>query len=213
MSRLLAEEEVSLAYVELRSRVVALLRGASASDAELTVAHCPNWNVRQLAAHLLGVPDDIVHGRMEGVASEAWTDAQVVRHGPKSLTQIADQLANMASQFDAMLPHFPPMARSQMVMDAVTHEHDLRHTLGAPGARDSLAVRAGLAWCAQWVEHRLPQDYLTVFQAELSDFDVLRCLTGRRSLSQVQELGLPASVIERIQAGSPLRAPAVGVVE
>ena len=216
MSLFLADEQVSLAYTELRSRVIDLLRGTSASDAELVVAHCPNWRVRDLAAHLIGVPDDIVNGRMEGVASDAWTAAQVARHSAKPLTQIADELAKMATQFDAMLPHFPATARSQMVMDAVTHEHDLRHALGKPGARDSLAVRAGLAWFAERIHTDFPNDYEMIFGVGLSNFDLIRCLTGRRSLAQAQALGLSSDAIaslKKIQAGSPLRAPAQDLTE
>ena len=37
----------------------------------------PQWRVHDVLAHLVGVPDDVVHGRMDGLASDAWTQAQV----------------------------------------------------------------------------------------------------------------------------------------
>ena len=46
-----------------------------------------------------------------------------------------------------MIPSFGPVA-GQMVGDAVTHEHDIRDALGAPGARDSDAVHIGSHWMA-----------------------------------------------------------------
>jgi hypothetical protein len=199
--------------VELRARVVALLRQTPEQTAASQVPHCPTWTIAELAAHLLGVPDDIVHGRMEGVGSDAWTQAQVVRHQAKTLRQIADELAALAERFDPMLPHVPAMARSQMVMDAVTHEHDLRHAVGAPGERDSTAVRAGLAWLMSWCTRTNPATASAIAAVRSADFDVLRSLTGRRSMAQMAALGLPAEAIIQMQVGSPFRAPTHEVVE
>ncbi|MFM8016960.1 MAG: maleylpyruvate isomerase N-terminal domain-containing protein, partial [Actinomycetota bacterium] len=58
MTNLLPDAEVSAAYIELRARVVALLRSLPESAGDRVVPHCPAWTVRELAAHLLGVPDD-----------------------------------------------------------------------------------------------------------------------------------------------------------
>ena len=213
MANLLPDAEVSAAYVALRVRVVALLRSLPESAGNRVVPHCPMWTVRELASHLFGVPDDIVNGRMEGVASDAWTQAQVERHRGKSLKQIADAFDELSTAFDAMLPHFPATARSQMTMDAVTHEHDLRHSVGAPGARDSVAVSVALAWLRQWVNGKNVPRSDSLYTAALSDFDLLRCLTGRRSLSQAEGLGLPVDVLIAVQAGSPFCPPAQPVVE
>jgi uncharacterized protein (TIGR03083 family) len=213
VSQLLPDAEVSQAYVDLRARVVALLRETPEQSAIDQVPHCPTWTVNELASHLLGVPDDIVHGRMEGVGSDAWTQAQVVRHQAKTLRQIADELAALAERFDPMLPHVPAMARSQMVMDAVTHEHDLRHALGAPGERDSMAVRAGLAWLMSWCTRTNPATASAIAAVGASDFDVLRSLTGRRSAAQMVALGLPADAMIQLQAGSPFRAPIAPINE
>ncbi len=210
---LLPDEQVASAYIELRARVVSLLRSLPADAGDITVPHWPQWTVHSLAAHMFGVPDDIVSGRMEGVASDAWTQAQVERSRSRTVGEIADALESVAARFDPMLPHIPPMARSQMTMDAVTHEHDLRHAVGVPGARDSSAVRAALGWLGVWVEGRVPGGHSALFAAGLSDFDLLRCLTGRRSVAQAVALGLDAEILQRVQANSPLRAPLVDVVE
>jgi uncharacterized protein (TIGR03083 family) len=210
---LLPDDTVSQAYMELRNRVVELLRSVPEPIGDRTVPHCPSWSVRELASHLLGVPDDIVNGRMEGVASDSWTQAQVERHRGKSLLTLATELAELAPRFDPILPHIPPMARSQMTMDAVTHEHDLRNAVAQPGARDSLAVGAALAWLGVWAEKRVPGSHVALFAVGVDDFDLLRCLTGRRSLRQAKALGLPVDVLEAVQKDSPLRAPAHDVME
>ena len=213
VSQLLPDAEVSQAYVDLRARVVALLRQTPEQIATSPVPHCPTWTVNELASHLLGVPDDVVHGRMEGVASDAWTQAQVVRHQAKTLRQIADELAALAVQFDPLLPPVPAMSRSQMVMDAVTPEHDLRHAVGAPGERDSTAVRAGLAWLMGWCTRMNPATASAIAAVRSADFNVVRSLTGRRSMAQMAALGLPAEAIIQMQVGSPFRAPTVPIHE
>ena len=40
----------------------------------------------------------------------------------------------------------PTSVSGQLIADAVTHEHDLRHALGRPGARDSDALTIGVTW-------------------------------------------------------------------
>ena len=39
-----------------------------------------------------------------------------------------------------MLSLIPSPVNSQLIFDAATHEHDLRHALGEPGARDDLVA-------------------------------------------------------------------------
>jgi predicted dehydrogenase len=98
-------------------------------------------------------------------------------------------------------------------MDAVTHEHDFRHAIGRPGARDSRAVKAGLAWLREWTTARNPEGAQALFGAGVNDFDLLRCLTGRRSEPQVIALGLDIAVLRQVLHSSPLRIPAATVGE
>ena len=213
MTHLLADGEVSAAYVELRERVVRLLRSLPEDADEIVVPHCPLWTVAELASHLMGVNDDIVNGRLEGVATDEWTQAQVERHRGKSLHNIADEFVALAGRFDPLLPHIPAMARSQMTMDAVTHEHDLRHAVGHPGARDSRAVKAGVGWIREWIAQRNVAGAESLLASGISDFDLLRCLTGRRSERQVSALGIDVTMLERVLQGSPLRIPTASVEE
>ena len=112
-----------------------------------------------------------------------------------------------------MLPHISAMARSQMTMDAVTHEHDLRHAVGRPGARDSRAVKAGVGWIREWIAQRNVAGSDLLLVTGISDFDLLRCLTGRRSERQVSALGIDVNTLKRVLQGSPLRVPTASVEE
>ena len=78
---LVSIDEVAVSYIALRARVIDLLRSTPESSGNIVVPCTPAWTVRQLSAHLVGVPEDILAGRMEGVASDAWTQAQVERFG------------------------------------------------------------------------------------------------------------------------------------
>lgn len=213
MSYLLPDESVVDAYRDLRSRVIALWRATPPTDDGLTVPHCPAWSVRDVAAHLVGVPEDILAGRMDGVTTDAWTQAQVDRHRGETLRELADAWDATITAFDEVLPHIPSPVNSQMVMDAVTHEQDLRHAIGTPGARDSLAVRVAVGWLLDMAEDRSPGLGVVLRSSELSGFDLLRVLTGRRSPAQMASLGLDADRVVGMLAGSPLKPPAESIPE
>ena len=149
---------------------------------------------------------------MEGVTTEAWTQAQVDRHHDHSLAELADIWESQIESFDAVLPHIPSPVNSQMVMDAVTHEHDIRHALGQPGARDSSAVRVGLGWLldAAGDESGLVS---RLGRSGLDDFDLLRVLSGRRSVEQIAQLDLDPDKVLPLFVGTPLTPPSVTIEE
>jgi len=206
--RLRPDAEVVAAYVAVRERVVDLARALPEEAGDTPVPHCPAWTVRELLAHLVGVPEDILAGRMEGVTTEAWTAAQVERHRGESLGHLADSFAAGAAAFDGVLPHIPSPVNSQLVMDATTHEHDLRHAVGRPDARDAPSVTVALGWLLDRAERTSPGLAGELLASGATAFDLLRALTGRRSPDQITALGLDAGRVTALLAGSPLRPPA-----
>ncbi len=208
MSRLLPDDQVCEAYCDTRSNVLELLKTTSEDSATSIVPACPAWTVQQTAAHLVGVPEDLLAGRMEGITTDAWTDAQVRRHSGESLLDLAAALEATIAEFDVMLPAIPSPSNSQMVMDAVTHEIDLREALGLPVPETSLAVRVALAWLLDMVDRRAPEHAGRLAVDGVSDLAMLRALTGRLSPSTMDELGLPGSAIAIALEGTPLRPPA-----
>lgn len=199
------------AYIALRRRVIDLIRSVPDEDSVRVVPSCPAWSTSALVAHMMGVNEDILAGRMEGVTTDAWTQAQVDRHTGESLRQLADGWEAIAADFDAVLPHIPAPVNSQLVMDAVTHEHDLRHALGSSDARDTDAVHVALGWLFDMAETKQSGLGQQLSESGVAPFQLLRSLTGRRSMDQIAELGLPASTIERILNGTPMKPPAVAI--
>jgi len=211
MTFLRPDAEVVDAYRSLRRRVVELARTLPDADAERVVPLCPAWSVAGLLAHMVGVNEDILAGRMEGVTTDAWTQAQVDRHAGATPRRLAEVWESIAVDFDAVLPHIPSPVNSQLVMDAVTHEHDLRHALGSTEGRDSDAVDVALGWVLDMAETRQPGLGRRLAESGVSHFQLLRSLTGRRTMGQMDVLGLPGESIATLLTGSPLKPPTVVV--
>ena len=91
---------------------------------------CPGWTVHDVVAHLAGIVDDALHGRLDGVATEPWTAAQVEGRGATS-AQLLAQWAAQAPAFESA--SLPPQA----VADVACHEQDIRNALERPGDREN----------------------------------------------------------------------------
>jgi hypothetical protein len=204
-------DEVVGAYADLRARVVDVLRSSPVEAGGHRVPHCPGWTVSELVSHIVGVPEDVLAGRMEGVTTEAWTNRQVERHRGRSLGELADVLDALGPSIDMALRGAPARAREQLVMDAVTHEHDLRRALGVEGAHDSVAVRIGAAWLLVLLESLDAELGRRVAAIDLTPFERLRALGGRLSVDEMDALGLPGRDIAAALAGTPLRPPPTAV--
>ena len=223
----LAAIDVGLAYRELRERVTALLAGRNADDWERTVPHCPEWNVRQTLAHMSGVVDDAINQNMKGVATAPWTQAHLDKRAGCDGQEILDEWTTCAPFVEAVATK-RGMALSQLLFDAATHEHDLRHALGVPGARDSTAVSVGLGFVVGVLAGRAGGSpvHIIVDGAEFtgnaaantptltaSAFDVIRTFGSRRSREQVEALDWSSSKPATLDALTFFGYPPVAINE
>jgi hypothetical protein len=92
-------------------------------------------------------------------------------------------------------------------MDAVTHEQDMRSALGVPGGRDSKAVEVGLGFFLNLFEDSDPPLFSALLNASVSQWDVLRSLTGRRTVEQMNSLALDGEAIALQFARLPFTLP------
>jgi hypothetical protein len=97
------------------------------------------------------------------------------------------------------------------MMDAVTHEHDLRHAVGRADAQDSLAVNVALGWLLNMVEGKAPGRAQELVDSGVSRFELMRSLTGRRSVEQMKQLGLDGEQIKLLLQGTPLHVPTTAI--
>lgn len=193
------------AYEGVQARMTALLREAAPDQLALQVPACPEWQVRELLAHAVGVAVDVSAGRIEGAGSDPWTAAQVTARTGDGLEALLAEWAAAAPALGETLLTMDPVQAGQVVFDATTHEHDLRGALSRPGARDSDGVDIGWQW-ATTVLGQLRDGYgagalrLTTTDgasvtcgaspqtsAVTADrFELWRAMTGRRSAEQVR---------------------------
>jgi uncharacterized protein (TIGR03083 family) len=195
--------EVAEAYAGCRMRITGLTRGLDDRTATMMVPGCPQWSVHDVIAHLSGSVDDVLAGRLEGIATDAWTAAQVDARRDRAIDDMLDGWDEQAEPFENLLDPAGATGR-QGVLDIVTHEHDLRGALGQPGARESDAVRIGARFVAPGLvfsagEHGVqlrvttsdgwstgPEDATVTLEG--TPFEMLRAITGRRGEEQLREL-------------------------
>jgi uncharacterized protein (TIGR03083 family) len=208
MSRyLLSTEQVCASYDELRARVTGLMQSISTEQAQTVVPHCPQWTVKDCLAHMIGVPEDVINGQMDGVATDAWTDQQVQRHAQDSVEDLLAIWETNASVFATILPHIPQPVLSQFMFDQTTHEHDIRAALKLPGGRDSVAVAVAEGFLRDSLSRNSDLAIAQLADHKLTGFEFLRSLSGRRSTSQISNTGLPLETIEVFIAAMPYSIP------
>lgn len=210
---LLPTEYIVAAYVDLRDRMISLLRSLPEESARIVVPHCPDWTVQETVSHMVGVPEAILMGDLDGIATDAWTQRQVERHRGDSLEELANTWQSSADQFLAVLPMIPLPALTQMVFDVTSHEHDVRHAVAQPGARDSQAVTVGVSFMKHAIDSRPDLDVEEANNWKASSFDVFRSLGGRRSAEQIRELGIDVDFIQKLHRSMPISMPAESINE
>ncbi|MEY2424188.1 MAG: hypothetical protein QOI95_4255 [Acidimicrobiaceae bacterium] len=195
--------EVADAYARCRSRIADLTAGLDEQRAALTVPACPNWSVHDVVAHVVGVVDDALAGRLDGVATDPWTAAQVDARRTLPIDDMLREWDTQAPAFEELLDAIGDPGR-QAVADVVTHEHDLRGALDDPGARDSDGVHIGLGFLAPHFVSSAAARGITVRVCTTAGFDcgdqsaavvltgepfgLLRAMTGRRSVDQLRDM-------------------------
>ena len=212
-------EESGAVYAEGRARLTELVMAEDPKGATAPVPGCPQWNVRDVIAHVTGVCADVLAGNIEGVATEPWTAAQVARRKDTPLAEILAEWSEVAPQVEAIAPGFPARVDEQWILDLTTHEHDIRGALSCPGGRDSSGVLVGVDFAAtmgmaaslsgrglpalrvkagdrEWVVG----DGEPAASVEAPPFELFRAMTGRRSANQIRALGWDGEVEQFIPA-------------
>jgi len=204
---LLSTEQVCEAYTELRARVTEMMQSLTLEQAQAIVPHCPQWTVKDCLAHMIGVPEDVINGQMDGVASEAWTNRQVQRHAQDSVADLLAVWEINASVFAKILPNIPQPVISQFMFDQTTHEHDIRRAVSKPGARDTLAVAVAEGFIRNSLAQQSDPAIAQLANHKLTGFEYLRSLSGRRSGAQISKNGFDTETVEAFIRTMPFDIP------
>jgi uncharacterized protein (TIGR03083 family) len=222
--------DAGAAYRLVRLRVDAATCGLDQAAGDRIVPSCPAWTVRQTLSHLVGVCSDVLAGRADGTGAPAWTAAQVAA---RSLRTIGDLLAEWSVTGEQVIDKLAGRsALGQVVMDAVTHEYDLRAALALAPHPDDPVLLVAMDWTAPRFGRYLDGVGAAPLLVDTGErqwllgsgspaatlhaglLDTLRSLTGRRSIDQVRALrwdGDPAPWLPTLAWG-PF-APPSGPVE
>ena len=200
------------AYARIRARTSFLLGEATPEQAALPVPSCPGWTVHDVAAHLVGNVEDWFEGRLSGPPDEATTATQVHRH---QRTDIATLVSIWSSRADAFEAAITAGERWAAVIDALSHEFDIRHALGRPGSRTDPAVGHLAEMLARRVADRVtvvlddrppPAEEGQQLRLRTTAFEFFRAAMGRRSLGQMLALDWsadPADVVASLCVFGP----------
>jgi uncharacterized protein (TIGR03083 family) len=199
------QNELRDAYVALQQRLVALL---STTDGSAPVPSCPEWSVREVIAHLVGLCEDWIGHRLDGYASASWTADQIGRFGDWNIASLLSRWSELVPDFVRLGddPLMGPPARWAFG-DAVIHEADLRGALSAgrvPADAVLLSLKGTIPRWREVLSNVNPPTTLLVRPPDAREwalgppnddppvvvtptaYELFRALAGRRTVEQVR---------------------------
>lgn len=129
---------ISAAYHATRGRITDLATALTDEQLAGTVPACPAWSVHDLLAHLTGIPEALTGGDFPSGDMQAWLDGLVEARRGLVAAELLERWAACADATSALVDG----GAGLLLIDIVTHEHDLRGALGQPGGRGAAEVRA-----------------------------------------------------------------------
>lgn len=185
-------------WTQAQQRVVELVSGAP--DPEVRVPACPDWTVRDLFSHMVGLGADVVAGDEPDDHNATWTAAQVQKRRGRTVAELVAEWHEVAEPLRRWMRDHG----ARPLGDVIIHEQDLRGALHAPGARDTPGLWAVRDRFAGRLADRLPAGPSVALVGETwrwtptgtvdeapvliraPDFDLARLLMTRRSAAQLE---------------------------
>jgi uncharacterized protein (TIGR03083 family) len=193
-------------YEQTRVDLVTLLTSLDADQLATTVPATPEWRVRDVLAHVVGITFDLNRSRFDATTPEEWTQRQVDERREATVADLVAEWDHEAPTFEDGLRLFGYELGSHYVADLHAHLQDVRSALRRPPACDERTVLVALdfflgsldedlrAAHAGAVELRIGREVhvagdLPVRATVTAEpFDLLRTLSARRSAAQIRAL-------------------------
>jgi uncharacterized protein (TIGR03083 family) len=217
-------------YAELRADTIALVLGLDPELTERKVPQCPEWSVKDVVAHVVGIVEDMLTNNLGGIGTDAWTASQVDRRTDMSLAEVCDEWTRRGPELDAVTTD-SPFTGVRITADLVTHVHDIAAAVGVSVDRDTDAVRVGLERYGPFFCERVANAGLPVVRVEAGEqvwqsaedepvavvrasaFELLRAFSGRRSLAQVRAMDWDGDAEPFLEVVTPYGLPESDVIE
>ncbi|HEU4947623.1 MAG TPA: FAD-dependent monooxygenase [Kribbella sp.] len=172
----LARWNAAWAYEDGQHRARALVEDLGADRLALTVPACPEWTVRELIAHLVGMVEDTVRGAYFFDAVDAWSDSEIAARRERwtagQVSSRADRdLESLLREFDEHTRELVTMLRggsgavfdgpawvlTAPVADLAVHLADLHEALGREPDEAAPVARFGFAVYRDWLRARIAE--------------------------------------------------------
>lgn len=139
-------QECADEYEASRQRITDLVSELDDVQLATTVPACPDWSVWDACAHCAAIPASILVGDVPGHDDgDAWVTRTIADRAGRSIGEVLDEWAEVAPAFEAQMVERGGQLAG-MVLDVVAHEHDIRHAVGRPGARDTAGIVQSLGF-------------------------------------------------------------------
>jgi len=195
-------------YRTVRTRMIEFAAGLSAEEAAAPVPALPAWTVRDTYAHLAGLCADVLDGLIAGPATDEDTAREVAQREGRGLAELCEEWAEHAPRLDELIAGPKGYRYHLLVQDAWHHEQDVLGAFGLPQAREDATTTVVAAavmdvYVRAWRKLELgpavrittPTGDWTLGVGEsgaalrATDFDLVRMLIGRRTLSEMRAMG------------------------
>ena len=178
--------------------MIDLVADLPAERAARRVPACPDWTVRDLFSHMVGLGVDVLAGDEPNDHNATWTQRQVDERRGHDLPTLVEEWRGVTEPMQAYMRE----RGTRPLGDLVIHEQDLRGAVGVSGAQDTPGLvimrdrmlrifahkAAGLPPIAlvgdDWRWASTDDDPAVVVRAP--DFDLARALMARRSAAQLR---------------------------
>jgi len=199
--------DVFAAYESTRDRIIAVALAASDGELAVRVPSCPEWTAHDLVAHCAAIPIALTTGAGPTGDIQSWLDGLVVARREAPVSELVEQWRACG---EAVRPIVEGSA-GRLVVDVLTHEHDLRGALGRPGDRDTPELRAGLQLFADLLAGSVATEGLAPFAVECPDGTAARTGDGEPGWTLLVEPWEASRVLgSRRTAAEVLATPARG---
>lgn len=193
-------------YSAARERFADIVLQADEGQLAGIVPACPEWTVKELLAHVVGVASDSAAGEIKGIGDNDWTSRQVAERRGKPVPELIAEWEQIAAQIEPLLNTIHPALAGGLIGDIVTHEQDLRGAVNRPGARDVATLELAIYTYVRFFGTRVKKAGLDAVEIRTDDlewvagagepgvvveaepFELLRSLTGRRTRAEVCDL-------------------------
>lgn len=218
-------------YRSKRQALLALARSLSPDQLQVHVPATPEWTVRDVVSHLVGIAADLNASEFGSGDPDAWTAAQVATRRARSLDGLAEEWEQEGPTFEDGLRLFGYELGSHFLGDLLQHTADIRHALGLGRFDDDIALAVALdhylvtfgqaleASALGSVVVRLPDEEFTVGSGSVvakltgGRFEVFRSLGGRRSESQIRDMDWTGAVDTVLPVVSSYSVPQRPIIE